>query len=142
MGSPYASGLARLYAEIDSLAVVADVQAFCPRPENRRKEDRCWIVEQPRGRFTEFYMERGQAAVVVEGCYNEVLFHVMRSAAQDRATRIEARQRIRGEDTRRQWYAIQREIMARMNPEWAQKLADHQASVLAQHPFRDDNDLA
>lgn len=142
MTAPYASELTRLYAEIERLAVAADVQEVCPRPENRQQEDRCWIVEGPQHRFTEYYMERGQASVVVEGSYDEVLFHVMRSAAQDKATRIERRQRINGEDTRRQWYAIQREIMARMKAEWSQTLADHQAKVLAQHPFRDDNDLA
>lgn len=141
MTAPYASELERLYAEIERLAVAADVQEVCPRPENRRQEDRCWIVEGPQHRFTEYYMERGQACVV-EGGFDEVLFHVMRSAAQYKATRIEARERIKGEDTRRQWYAIQREIMARMKPEWSQMLAEHQAGVLAQHPFRDDNDLA
>lgn len=142
MTAPYASELARLYAEIDRLAAVADVREFCPRPENRRQEDRCWIVEGPEGRFIEYYMERGQTSVVVQGDYDEVLFHVMRSAAQARATRIEVRQRIRGEDSRRQWYALQREIMARMKPEWSRTLADHQAGVTAQHPFRDDDDLA
>ena len=140
--APYASELARLYAEIEHLGRLADVWEFCPRPQNRSQEDRCWIEEKPTGQFTEYYMERGQISVVVDGGYDAVLFDVMRSAAQSRATAIEFTQRIAGVDTRRQWYAIQRDIMARMKPQWANRLAEHQTAVLAQQPFRDDNDLA
>ena len=138
---PYASELARLYAEIDRLAAIGDVREFCPRAENHLREDRCWIVEKPAGWFVEYYMERGQASVVVEGDYDAVLFDVMRSAAQSRATQIEFQKRVANSDSRRQWYAIQQDIMARMKPEWADKIVEHQAVVLAQHPFRDDDDL-
>jgi hypothetical protein len=139
MTAPYASELARLYAEIDHLAGVGDLREFVPRPENLRQEDRCWIIEGPSGGFVEHYMERGRTSVVVEGDYDTVLFEVMRSAAQDRATRIELRQRIAGQDTRRQWFAIQRDILASLKPEWAERFAEHQDAVLARHPFKDDH---
>lgn len=142
MFAPYASELDQLYAEIDRLAAMTGVAEFCPRPENRRKEDRSWIVEGPGGRFVEYYMERGRTEVVFEGDYDAMLFNVMRSAAQSRATRIELEQRIAGQDTRRQWYEIQRDLITRMKPQWADRIAEHQASVLANHPFRDDDDLA
>lgn len=138
MVAPSASELARLYAEIERLGRAADVWEFCPRPENRRREDRCWIEDRGSGQFTEFYMERGQVSEVVSGSYDTVIFEVMRSATQSRATRLEVDQRIACVDSRRQLFAIQLDIMAEMKPEWAERMAESQAATLARHPFRDD----
>ena len=140
MTAPYASELDRLYAEIEQMARAEGVEALCPRPENRRQEDRCWIVEGSLGRFIQYYMERGQTSVICEGDYETMLFEVMRTAAQSIAVHQEWQARGDGPYSRRKWFGIQRQVMARMRPEWDARIVAYQAAVLAKHPFPADDE--
>ena len=139
MTAPYASELDRLYAEIEKMAAAHGVLGLCPRPENAGQEDLCWIVEGPPGRFIQYYRERGQTSVVCEGDYDAVLFEVMRTAAQSIAVHQEWRERGDGPYSRRKWFGIQRQIMARMKPEWDAQILAYQTAVLSKHPFPADD---
>ena len=129
--------LSELYAEVKRIAQSAGMTDY-PRPEDRRQEDRDWLEKDIFGRFSRHYMERGQVSELTRGDYDTVLFEVFRSLTQSKAGDIELRQRIPGEDSRRQWFAIQADLMAGLKPEWADRIKASQASTLARHPFVDD----
>ena len=88
-------------------------------------------MEGPPGRFIQYYMERGQTSVVCEGDYETMLFEVMRTAAQSIAVHQEWQARGDGPYSRRKWFGIQRQVMARMRPEWDARIVAYQARFLA-----------
>jgi hypothetical protein len=49
----------------------------------------------------------------------------------------ELRNRREGEDSRRQGFAKQIELLSLLSLEWAERRKAEQAEVLAQHPFND-----
>ncbi len=130
-------GLQDLYAEVKLIAERAGYADY-PRPEDRQRDDRVWLAEASFGRFDKFYMERGQVSLLARGDYDTVLYEVFKSLVQDKATHIEARNRIAGQDSRRQWFALQAEMMESLKPEWAQRIAADQATVLGLNPFQDE----
>jgi len=125
-----------LYDEVRRIAKSAGLANF-PRPADRRQEDRVWLEKDVGEQFSSHYMERGQTSVLVRGDYETVLFEVFRSLTQTRACEIEFRQRIQGEDSRRQWYALQGEMMAGLKEGWGERIKVSQAEILARHPFMD-----
>ena len=129
--------ISELYAEVRRIAESAGLTNY-PRPGDRRQEDRVWLEKDIFGQFSRHYMERGQVSELTRGDYETVLFEVFRSLTQTKAGDIELRQRVPGEDSRRQWFAIQAELMAGLKPGWADRIKTKQASILARYPFVDD----
>jgi len=132
-----AAKLGELYAEVEALAQRAGFADY-PRPQDRGQDDRVWLADAGFGRFDKMYSERGQVSLVARGDYDTILFEVFRSLAQTRACDIEVRQRRSGEDSRRQWFQIQADLMATLKPEWAERIKKSQAATLAQYPFADN----
>jgi hypothetical protein len=129
--------LSDLYAEVKRIAESASMTRY-PRPEDRRQEDRDWLERDMFGRFSRHYMERGKIFELTRGDYETVLFEVFNALTSRMAWDIEVRQRIPGEDSRRQAFAIQADMMARLKPEWAARIKASHEAVLARHPFVDD----
>lgn len=88
--------------------------------------------------YSLFYEERGLRRQLAESKNkDDVLETVFVSVTQSLASHYEARHRRPGEDSRRQWFDLQIDLMNRLRPEWAQRLRAHQLSVLQTFPFVD-----
>lgn len=68
---------------------------------------------------------------------DELLYWLMEGLTSSMARDYELAHRREGEDTRRQWFAKQVELLAELSPQWAARLQGEQEAVLKQHPFRD-----
>ncbi|MDT0212461.1 Imm63 family immunity protein [Rothia sp. ARF10] len=68
---------------------------------------------------------------------DELVRLVMRSHVMEVATKHEARHRRRGEDSRRQWFALAEEWLGAMDPRWGELERAHHERILVSHPFRD-----
>jgi len=53
------------------------------------------------------------------------------------ATNYEIRHRIEGQDTRRQWFRFQEDLMRQLKPEWGDNEANRHAEILIKAPFVD-----
>ena len=89
------------------------------------------------GYFALRYCERGSISEVVIGQADEVIFESLRQAAFSLASRRELENRRLGEDSRRQLFEIEEDLMARIRPEWSERVRQQNALTLEQHPFRD-----
>jgi hypothetical protein len=83
------------------------------------------------------YTERGQESVERFARVEDLVFTVVRGAAASHAQAVELRCRRPGEDTRRQWFALQVELVERADAALAERLRTWQAEILARHPFVD-----
>ncbi len=68
---------------------------------------------------------------------DELLFWVFSSVTFSMASDWEVRNRCQGEDSRRQLFAKQEELLAALSPEWAAREADDHRHIIERHPFRD-----
>ncbi len=68
---------------------------------------------------------------------DELLYWLLYDVAFDMACQYEVEHRIEGQDFRRLMFEKKVEYMATLSPEWADRVRDHNASVLAEHPFSD-----
>lgn len=69
---------------------------------------------------------------------DELLYWTFQSITFRMACTFELRNRRANEDLRRQLFAKQEELLARLSPAWAEReLADHRETV-RQHPFKDE----
>ena len=57
------------------------------------------------------------------------------------ASRYELQHRLSSEDSRRQWMGLHVQLLARVNPKWAQRVKDEYDEILAKHPFRDEGQV-
>lgn len=68
---------------------------------------------------------------------DELLYWVMEGLTSAISWDHEAAHRREGEDSRRQGFARQIELLASLSPEWAERRRREQAEILRRHPFRD-----
>ena len=138
-GSPKRrDGVDALYAEARRLADSVGIDPeLLPRAEAENREDGLWIEAAGNGLFERFYMERGQRIPLGQGDAADTLFEALLSASATEAGRREAKRRISGQDTRRQWMEIQRVLVAVLKPAWEACVVAHQTEILARAPFRD-----
>lgn len=83
------------------------------------------------------YTERGQESVERFSRVEDLVFEVVCGVAVAYAQAHELRHRRRGEDSRRQWFALQVELVERADAGLAARLRERQAGVLARFPFDD-----
>lgn len=69
---------------------------------------------------------------------DEINFWISRDYTRWLASRYELRHRSSSEDSRRQWMGLHVQLLARVNPAWAQRVKDDYDEILIRHPFRDD----
>lgn len=68
---------------------------------------------------------------------DELLYWLMNDVTRGVAMRIESRRRIRNQDSRRQWFAKDVELLSQLRPEWGDRKRAEYAEVLTKYPFRD-----
>ncbi len=140
MGSRRSRGeVDTIYAQARALAERVGIAVdLLPSADQEGREDGLWIEPVSEGRFERLYMERGERIPLGRGDAADTLFAALLSASQTEAGRREVRQRIKGQDSRRQWFRIQHDLMAAMKPEWGARTSAHHAEILVRAPFRDD----
>jgi hypothetical protein len=90
---------------------------------------------------TFFYVvtERGQEYERRETDYpDELLYWLAQHAASAAASDWELRHRREGEDSRRQCFQLEVELLAKVSNRWAERARKKQEQILRDHPFRDD----
>ncbi|MFB3430644.1 MAG: Imm63 family immunity protein [Phycisphaerales bacterium] len=70
---------------------------------------------------------------------DELLYWLARGAASEAACTWEMWHRREGEDSRRQWFKLEIELLQLFSEEWAERKREEQREVLKTHPFRDEN---
>jgi hypothetical protein len=68
---------------------------------------------------------------------DELLYWAMEGLTSSMSSNYELANRREGEDSRRQAFAKQVELLATVSPAWAERQRQEQAEILGQHPFRD-----
>lgn len=69
---------------------------------------------------------------------DELLYWLVRDAASAAASDWELRHRREGEDSRRQWFQLEVELLAKVSNLWAGRARERHQEILREHPFRDD----
>ena len=133
----------RFFDEMLALAAViqADPQHLPARERDIGAYESYWLDVRgfpPNFVYSLFYEERGERQVVAESIRgDDVMEAIFRRATQSAATSVELQRRRPNEDSRRQWFALQAEMMDRLRPEWGQRLRTHQNITLHSAPFDD-----
>lgn len=68
---------------------------------------------------------------------DELLYWVFRTVTFSLAADYECGHRRAGEDSRRQLFAIQLDMLKKLSPDWAEREDAYLRGVLRQHPFQD-----
>ena len=68
---------------------------------------------------------------------DELLFWVFQAVTFSMASEYELSHRRRGEDSRRQLFAVKVDLLKTLSPEWGQREDENLKHILRQHPFRD-----
>jgi hypothetical protein len=68
---------------------------------------------------------------------DELMYWLLYDVVFDLAASFEVEHRMEGRDFRRLMFEKEVEYMAILSPHWAQRVSDHNATVLEQHPFSD-----
>ena len=68
---------------------------------------------------------------------DEILYWIMEGHTSALSWDFEVRNRRDGEDSRRQAFARQVELLAVLSPQWAERQRLEQAKILERHPFHD-----
>ncbi|MGV8959520.1 MAG: Imm63 family immunity protein [Stenotrophomonas sp.] len=72
---------------------------------------------------------------------DELLFWLMDDVTTGIALEFESKNRIPGEDFRRQYFSKNIELLTRLSSDWALRKASEYQKILGQHPYRDDAHL-
>ena len=68
---------------------------------------------------------------------DELLYWIMEGLTSQLSWDFELRHRREGEDSRRQAFEKQVELLAKLSPEWAERRRAEQTEILERHPFHD-----
>jgi hypothetical protein len=69
---------------------------------------------------------------------DELLYWLMDDVTTSIALEFELKNRIPGQDSRRQLFAKNLELLGKLSPEWARRKESEYAQVLSRSPFRDE----
>ncbi|MFJ9450673.1 Imm63 family immunity protein [Herbaspirillum sp. NPDC101397] len=69
---------------------------------------------------------------------DELLYWLLSDVTTAISVEIEVQNRVLGQDSRRQWFAKNVELLSRLNEKWAERKKSEYTQVLAEHPFRDE----
>ena len=132
----------RFHEKMLALATAIGLEAGqLPKAADDSTYDCLWVDvsgRAPHFVYSYRYRERGDVNVLAESSSSEpVLERIFADATQSAATRFELDHRIVGEDSRRQWFALQAEMMDRLDPEWGRRMRAKQNITLQTAPFDD-----
>jgi hypothetical protein len=104
-----------------------------------RTDDGSAHVELIDGKFNYVVTERGvefDRRIALDE--SEVLYWLLSSVTAAIASQFELEHRIAGQDSRRQRFAKDVELLGRMDPSWAASKDLEYKQILARYPFRDE----
>jgi hypothetical protein len=106
--------------------------------QTRRQDDGSPHVELVDGGYHYVVTERGSEYErrIAEN-EDELLYWLMSDVTTGIALEIELNNRIPGQDSRRQWFSKNIELLNRLSTEWAGQKEFEYEKVLTMHPFRD-----
>lgn len=103
-----------------------------------RSDDGSAHIEHVNGKYNYVVTERGsEIERKVAHSADELLYWLMDDVTTGIALQIEREKRIPGEDFRRQYFAMNLELLTRLSAEWADKKSSEYQRILGQHPYRD-----
>jgi Immunity protein 63 len=127
--------LPQIKAEVDRRAAILGVTRNQELPTYGNSEDgaRPHIEVDSRG-YHFVVEERGRELKrVTTPDLDEILYQVFRGVTQSLAQG----HRVRGEDPRREMFRRQLELLAKLNPQWAEREAERHRQILQDNPFVD-----
>jgi len=132
----------RFHEKMLALGAVIGLDAGqLPKTDDDDSYDCLWVDvtgPAPHVVYSYRYRERGDVSIFAESLSAEyVLERVFADATQSAATHFELDHRIAGQDSRRQWFALQVEMMDRLDPEWGRRMRAKQSIILQSAPFDD-----
>ena len=130
--------LAGIRSEIDYRAAVIGATDHL-LPTYGRSEDfaRPHIEVDARG-YHYVVVERGQELErVTTSQLDELLYRVFQSITFSLSCEFELRHRMSRKDCRRLLFQHQRDLLASLSPDWAERCAQHHQEVLRENPFVD-----
>jgi hypothetical protein len=95
-------------------------------------------VELVNGRYEYVVTERGrelQRRTAEDE--DELLYWLISDVTHGIAIKLASRRRSRNQDSRRQWFAKDVELLSKLRPEWGDRKRAEYAQILITHPFRD-----
>lgn len=127
-------------AETFARAVEMSDTRRLPRFRTEPSHDGAAHIEYDEGTF--FYVNTERGSELRRRRTNdpdELLYWLTRDAASVAASDWEMWHRREGEDSRRQWFKLEIELLEQVSEEWAARRREAQREVLKRHPFRDEN---
>jgi hypothetical protein len=132
----------RFHEKMLALGAVIGLDAGqLPKTADDVSYDCLWVDvtgQAPHFVYSYRYRERGDVTVLAESpSIEDVLESIFADATQPAATTFELDHRIAGQDSRRQWFALQAEMMDRLDLEWGRRMRANQNIILQTAPFND-----
>lgn len=132
------ASLEHVKAEVRRLAKQLDAPAYLLPTYDSPLGDATPFIEIVRGAFHFVVSERGtEFERRVTRDLDELLYWVFTGVTFELASTWEVAHRRPGEDSRRQLFARQEELLGSRSPAWAERCREEHAQVLREHPFRD-----
>ncbi|MFT4076240.1 MAG: Imm63 family immunity protein [Asticcacaulis sp.] len=98
----------------------------------------CLWVEADHQVFRYMYRERDNTEILIETrSLDAVLERIFSDITRAMAIRFESEHRIEGQDSRRQWFLLQENLMRQLKAEWGDNEANRHAKTLIIAPFVD-----
>ena len=99
------------------------LSVYSPRFGKRETDEGLYVMKVDEN-FQLWYTERGESGMILESAdMDDVLYHLFEGITQSLATSFEARNRNpKTEDTRRDWFPIQENLMGQLSDKWREKL--------------------
>jgi hypothetical protein len=108
------------------------------RIQTHRQDDGSSHIELVDGKYHYVVTERGsEFQRKIAKNEDELLYWLMSDVTTSIALELELNNRILGQDSRRQWFAKNKELLSLLSTEWADRKQSEYVKVLAEHPFRD-----
>lgn len=109
------------------------------RIQTQRQDDGTPHIELVDGRYHYVVTERGsEFERKIAESEDELLYWLMSDVTISIALELELNNRVQGQDSRRQWFPKNIELLSLLSTEWAHRKESEYVKILAEHPFRDD----
>jgi hypothetical protein len=130
--------LDQLRSEVDRLAALIGAPASSLPTYGRTDDSARPHVEFGGGQFHFVVVERGvELERLSSPVADDVLYQVFESVTFSMACAVEGRHRRHGEDSRRQRFDVQLNLLGRLSADWRRRTRERLDDVLRRHPFAD-----
>ena len=128
-----------LHHEIVEYARKIDVpQNLLPLKQDDNKAYECLWVDSDGPLFRYFYRERGETELIIQSTDRDVVLErIFSDITFSMASDYELKHRIEGQDSRRQLFAVEENLMRQLKPEWGDNEIKRHVEILKENPFLD-----